>query len=216
MKDKALSWLVKFITSYNRLSLSQGSSIHPSVRMKGVELKGTVEIGEGCRLLGPGVRISARSKVEIGRYTSMTGPNVDILSFINPVVVGSFCSIARNTSVQEFNHRHDSLTTYHIHQNVFGEGRAKDLNSNGAVLIGNDVWIGTQCAVLSGARIGNGAVIAANSVVIGEIPPFAIAAGSPAKVIKYRFDEVRRKEIEEMAWWNWSVEKIKENRMLFA
>ncbi len=213
-KNKLLSHFINIIEQHNFLNLSSSSSIHSSVILKGVRISGTVNIGEGCKITN-GVKINAGSNVSLGRYTSLNGPNMDITCKINPVTVGSFCSIARNVSIQEFNHRFDGVTTYHIHKNILMEGRMKDIYSNGAVEIGNDVWIGTQCVITSGAKIGNGAVIAANSVVTDEIPPYAIAAGSPARVIKFRFSDARMKEIEEMKWWDWDLNAIRLNREYF-
>lgn len=177
-----------------------------------VRISGNFTCGEGCKFLE---EIMISGKVELGRYVSINGPNTDIISLIHPVTVGSFTSIARNVSIQEFNHNYSNLTTYHIHQNVFKESRLKDVSSNGPIHIGNDVWIGAHCVILSGVTIGDGAVIAANSVVTKDIPPFAIVGGTPAKVLKYRFSEERMAEISEMKWWDWPIEKIKENKALF-
>ena len=69
--------------------------------------------------------------------------------------------------------------------------------------------------ILSGVKIGNGAIIAANSVVNTDIPDFAIVAGSPAKVLKYRFNDKIIQLLNEIKWWNWPIEKIKRNRLLF-
>ena len=160
--------------------------------------------------------MDAGAEVSIGRYTSIMGPNTDIKSYIYPVKIGAFCSIARNVAIQEFNHKLDNLTTYHIHQNIFNTDRKNDIYSKVSVEIGNDVWIGTECLITSGAKIGNGAVIGANSVVVGEIPAYAVAIGSPAKVIKYRFDETTRNKIEQLNWWSWDIEKIKRNKRLFG
>jgi len=177
-----------------------------------VRISGKFTCGEGCKFLE---EIMISGKVELGRYVSINGPNTDIISLIHPVTVGSFTSIARNVSIQEFNHNYSNLTTYHIHQNVFKESRLKDVSSNGPIHIGNDVWIGAHCVILSGVTIGDGAVIAANSVVTKDIPPFAIAGGIPAKVLKYRFSEERIAEISAMKWWDWPIEKIIENKALF-
>jgi virginiamycin A acetyltransferase len=202
------------IENHNRIKVSDKSFIHPHAILKGVRISGNVIIADGCKISN-GVTIDAGSTVTIGRYTSLNGPNMDIKSLINPVNIGSFCSIARNVSIQEFNHNYDNLTTYHINQNLFKSGRLKDVHSKGSIDIGNDVWIGTQCVISSGAKIGSGAIIAANSFVIGEIPPFAIAGGSPAKILKYRFDDKTIQRIQDLNWWNWSIEKIKSNKYLF-
>lgn len=200
---------------FNVLEVTKGSFIHSSVKFRNVRIKGDITIGEGCRITNR-VKISNKSKVEIGRFTSINGPDTDIYCAVNPVKIGSFCSIARNVTIQEFNHKFDRLTSYFICKNLFNEKSENDIHSKGSIEIGNDVWIGTQCVILSGAKIGDGAVIAANSVVTGEIPPFAIAAGTPAKVLKYRFDEKTIQRIQELKWWDWSVEKIKMNKELFV
>lgn len=83
-------------------------------------------------------------------------------------------------------------------------------NSKGAVTIGNDVWIAGNVKILSGVTIGDGAVIGASSVVTRDIPPYAVAAGNPARVIRYRFDEDTIAALLRIQWWHWPVEKIKQ------
>jgi virginiamycin A acetyltransferase len=89
------------------------------------------------------------------------------------------------------------------------------MESKGPITIGNDVWIGTQCVILSGSTIGDGAVIAANSVVTADIPPYAIAAGSTAKVLRYRFSDAIIERLLNLQWWHWSRSKLEQNRALF-
>jgi Acetyltransferase (isoleucine patch superfamily) len=214
LKSKLLSWIVSNIDRYTRIEVSTDSKIETGAKIKGAVLIGQVNVGEYARIF-KGVRIVAKSGVSIGRYTSINGPNTDINCMLNPVRIGSFCSIARNVSIQEFNHNYRLVSTYHVAQNIFGGEREEDVVSKGEVLIGNDVWIGTQCVITGGATIGDGAVIAANSVVNGEIPPYAIAAGSPAKVIGYRFDENVVALLRKIRWWEWPLEKIQKNRSFF-
>lgn len=127
--------------------------------------------------------------------------------------IGAFCSVAQG--VQVFlggNHRTDWVTTYpfgHIHQQQFNtfSGKGHPI-TNGNVNIGNDVWIGTQAAIMSGVSIGNGAVIAAHAMVTKDVPPYAIVGGNPAKVLRYRFDESTISSLEELAWWNLPDDQI--------
>lgn len=177
-------------------------------------LEGNITIGDHARFYGP-VTIFSKSKVSIGKNTSLNGPNFDIIARLNPVTIGNFCSIARNTSFQEFNHKHTRATSYFIYGNVFNEGSEKDIYSNGPIEVGSDVWIGAGCIILSGAKIGHGAIVAANSVVNKEVPPYAIVGGSPAKFIKYRFPEDVIKKLLFIEWWNWSHERLKRNINLF-
>ena len=162
---------------------------------------------ERCELYGT---------INIGRYSSLNGPNTDIVADGGKVTIGQFCSIARNVSMQVSNHVVTRATTYPIFKNIFKEENKGEFVTRADISIENDVWIGAHAVVLSGAVIHNGAIIAANSVVTGEIPAYAIAAGVPAKVIKYRFS--REKVIDDLLekkWWNWSLEKIKGEKEFF-
>ena len=76
------------------------------------------------------------------------------------------------------------------------------------MIIANDVWIGYDSTIMPGIKIGNGAIIASKSVVTKDVPDYTIVGGNPAKVIKYRFDQKTIKALLEIAWWNWSEEKI--------
>jgi serine acetyltransferase len=83
----------------------------------------------------------------------------------------------------------------------------------GDIIIENDVWIGAKATIMSGVRIGNGAIVAAGSVVSKDVPPYAIVAGNPAKVVKYIFSDEQIKKLLSIAWWNWDEQKIKDNAM---
>lgn len=79
------------------------------------------------------------------------------------------------------------------------------------VKIENDVWIGRNAIILAGCHIGNGAIVGAGAVVTKDIPDYAIVVGVPAKVIRYRYTQEQIKKMNQIAWWNWPDEKIKEN-----
>jgi acetyltransferase-like isoleucine patch superfamily enzyme len=83
------------------------------------------------------------------------------------------------------------------------------------IAIGSDVWIGARTIVLDGAEIGDGAIVAAGSVVSGTIPPYAIVGGVPARVIRYRFDEDVVTQLLESRWWDLSFEILRENSKAF-
>ena len=128
---------------------------------------------------------------------------------------GNFCSIAGNVTVYlGGNHRTDWVTTYpfgHIHTNVFSTRMPGHPATRGDVIVGNDVWIADNVTIMSGVRIGDGAVIACNSHVVRDVPPYSIVGGNPAKLIKYRFTRKQIEQLLTIQWWNWSVQKIDEN-----
>jgi virginiamycin A acetyltransferase len=131
------------------------------------------------------------------------------------VIIGNFCSIALEVLILlGGNHSLNWISAYpfeneainfHKRPNNFYE------KSKGDVIIGNDVWIGRRVIILSGVKIGDGAVIAAGSVVTKDIPPYAIAGGNPAKTIRKRFNEDIIKALLIIKWWDWDDEKINDN-----
>jgi serine acetyltransferase len=83
----------------------------------------------------------------------------------------------------------------------------------GDIVIENDVWIGAKATIMSGIKISNGSIVAAGSVVTKDVPPYAIVAGNPAKIVKYRFSEDQIKKLLCISWWDWDVQKIRDNAM---
>lgn len=176
-------------------------------------LNGEISTGEGCRIYHS--EIFSKTKLEIGRYSSLWGPNIAIRQSIYPVKIGSFCSIARNVNIQEYNHNSKKVSTYYMGSNVFKESWNNENVSKGSIEIGNDVWIGANSIVLTGTKIGNGCIIASNTVANKIYPDYAIIVGTPGKVIGYRFDQKTIEFLSELKWWDWSIEKIKTNKLLF-
>lgn len=126
--------------------------------------------------------------------------------------MGAFCSVAENVKVfLGREHRVDWVTTYPFSvlwpsaQSVKGHPATK-----GDVVIGNDVWIAADATILSGVEIGDGAVIGYGAVVARDVPPYAVAAGNPARVIKMRFDDDVIQRLLALQWWNWKDTLIAE------
>lgn len=102
--------------------------------------------------------------------------------------IGNYVSIADNVKfILGGNHRYDTLSTYPFKVLICGE--KKEAYTNGKIVVEDDVWIGMDSIILSGVRIGKGAIIAAGSVVTKDVGPYSIVGGNPAKFIKYRFSK---------------------------
>ena len=132
------------------------------------------------------------------------------------LIIGKFCAIARGVKfiMNGSNHKTSGISTYPFQ--IFGNGWEKvmpqsgDLPYKGDTVIGNDVWIGYDCLIMPGVNIGNGAIISSRSVVVSDVPPYAVVGGNPAKVIKQRFTREHVAVLEAVAWWDWPIEKITE------
>ncbi|MES2513947.1 MAG: CatB-related O-acetyltransferase [Bacteroidota bacterium] len=174
-------------------------SISSHVNVTNSVLSGKMSIGDHSKIID-GVELYGT--ITVGRYTSINGPNTDLRSRLNPITIGNFCSIARNVTFQEFNHDFTRLTSYFVNANMLGKSTKEDIVSKGPIVLAHDVWIGTHSVILSGVTISTGAVIAANSVVTADVPPYAIVGGNPAKVIKYRFEDDVISKLLASKWWD--------------
>ena len=133
------------------------------------------------------------------------------------LIIGKFCALARGVKfiMNGANHKLSGISTYPFQ--IFGNGwekvmpQADDLPHKGDTIVGNDVWIGYEALVMPGVRIGNGAIVASRSVVVSDVPPYAIVGGNPAKLIKHRFAADDVAALEAIAWWDWPVEHISAN-----
>lgn len=132
------------------------------------------------------------------------------------LIIGKFCSIAEGVVVfLGANHRVDWFTTFpfgHTRESVFPKVKRDHGHpaTNGDVTIGNDVWIATNAVIMSGVKIGDGAVIGAYSMVTKDIPPYTIAAGNPAKQIRKRFSDEIINKLLELKWWDMDESRINE------
>jgi acetyltransferase-like isoleucine patch superfamily enzyme len=137
--------------------------------------------------------------------------------------IGKFCSIADNVSIiLGGEHRTDWLTTFPFASKYMRPyfPEAKKVSGHpepdGDIIIGNDVWIGYGAIILPGSNIHDGAVIGAGAVVRDDIPPYRIAIGSPIKLIKSRFTPAQIKQLLDLKWWDWPIEKIQKNIKLLC
>ncbi|MFH1247330.1 MAG: CatB-related O-acetyltransferase [Candidatus Micrarchaeota archaeon] len=104
----------------------------------------------------------------------------------------------------------------HLARNFSISNEEEKIIKKKAVKIGNNVWLAQNAIVLPGVTIGNGAVIGANAVVTKNVPPFTIAVGVPAKVVKFRFSKNVIRQLQKIKWWDWPEDKLKRNELFFS
>jgi acetyltransferase-like isoleucine patch superfamily enzyme len=148
---------------------------------------------------------------EVRRFAKLKKSSVGKYSRINPgcivynTTVGNFTAIGRDSTIGLGQHPMNYAST----QNIFYKksnmtnrwSKPIDFHSE-SIKIGSDVWIGMEAMVLDGVTIGHGAVVGARAVVTKNIPPYAVAVGMPAKIIKYRFPPKIIERLLEVAWWD--------------
>ncbi|GAA0386510.1 CatB-related O-acetyltransferase [Streptomyces luteireticuli] len=166
-------------------------------------------------------------RIEVGEYTYFDDPdgaeefesrNVLYAYGTERLVIGKYCAIAAGTRFMMPGAAHPTMGVSTFPFTMFGgawTGRTldlvTDLPSRGDTVIGNDVWIGYQALIMPGVRIGDGAVIAAGSVVTGDVEPYTIVGGNPARPIRRRFDDADVERLLRAAWWDWPVELVTEH-----
>ena len=157
-----------------------------------------VRIAYGCTVGG----------VQIGCYSY-----IEPYSFVHSCKIGKFCSIGRNVQIGGFQHDYTKLTTNpYLYRDILKV--EYDDNNTAEIIIGNDVWVGSNAIILKG-KIGDGAVIGAGSVITHDIAPYSIVVGNPSRIIGYRFDNDSIQDYLKLQWWNWSKDVIKERQSIF-
>ncbi len=134
------------------------------------------------------------------------------------LIIGRFCSIACGARFlfTSGNHALKSLSTYTfpIFFDEWGLD-AKNIrdawDNKGDTVIGNDVWIGYEAIIMPGVKIGDGAIVGTRAVVTGDVPPYTIVGGVPARPIRKRFDDETIRRLEALRWWDWDEEKLRRN-----
>ncbi|MEO1602196.1 MAG: CatB-related O-acetyltransferase [Pseudomonadota bacterium] len=168
--------------------------------------------------------------VEVGAYSYYSGTEAPERFFETNVLyhweatgdrleIGRFCSLAEGTRIlmDGGNHLIDGFTTYpfEIFGGAWAEGHdpgrygaQRDRKGRGVTRVGHDVWTGFGATIMAGSHIGSGAVIGAGAVVAGDIPPYAVAVGNPARPVRQRFAPDVVERLLALAWWDWPIEQI--------
>ena len=186
--------------------LSQGNNrIAPSVYLhKKAQLEAPVTLYANADI---------RAKVRIGAFSYINNGT----TLFYTTRVGRYCSIGKKCEIGAVDHPIDWLSSSSIQYNIaehfeytpYCDGFAqKPFETPEGAVIGNDVWIGSLVFVKAGVTIGDGAIVAAGSVVTKDVPPYAIVGGVPAKVIRYRFDPQQIEKLLALAWWEYELDRL--------
>ncbi len=187
-------------------SIADGAQIASGAWVSGAEIGAQCQVETGCKIY----RALLSGQVTVARYTSLWGPSIFVSGGEHGVQIGSFCSIAHHVSVQEQFHNPQRTTTYFIERNLLKQSESPEAQiSKGPVRIGHDVWIGAGAQVLSGVTIGDGAIVAAGAIVTRDVVPYAVVAGNPARLIRYRFVAGRIEQLLALQWWHWSEDRLR-------
>jgi len=152
-----------------------------------------------------------RGKHTYGPDPILLGPPPVVAKLSQGSRIGSFCSIAPGLRFL-FRGKHMThwVSAYPFYDRWGADAPENCLPPTAPIIIGNDVWVATNVSIMQGVRVGDGAVIAQESLVTKDVPPYAIVGGNPAKIIRYRFSEEQICELLKIAWWNWNDATIRE------
>ena len=153
-------------------------------------------------------------RVKMGRYSYM-----GFYNSVSDTKIGSFCSIASYCAIGGGKHPMNAVSTspvFYAGRNSLGKNFSNiSEEGNQGVEIGNDVWIGEAVFINDGVKVGTGAVIGAHSVVTKDVPPYAIVAGAPARILRYRFDEDTIQRLLDSKWWEWPEDELAKKAEFF-
>ncbi len=168
--------------------------------LQNVTFEGKNAVPDGCNFSG---------KIKIGYATTLGYRNL----LGGTISIGKYCQLGVDVALHATNHPISYMTTY-INKNLF-DGELKSLKQENVIAIGHDVWLGHGVVIVGNVTVGNGAIIAAGSVITKDVEPYAIVAGVPAKEIRKRFSDTIIQEIETLQWWDKSEQELEKIKPLF-
>lgn len=168
--------------------------------LQNVEFEGKNAVPDRCNFSG---------SIKIGYGTTLGYNNL----LGGTIVIGRYCQVGVDVAMHATNHPISHLSTY-INKNLF-QGDLKKLKVEHKITIGNDVWIGHGVLILGNVTVGNGAILAAGSVITKDVAPYTIVAGVPAKMLRKRFSDAVISEIEDLKWWDKPEKEVEKIKPLF-
>jgi virginiamycin A acetyltransferase len=166
-------------------------------------------------------------KIEVGEFSYYDDPDDatafqdrNVLYGYGPekLIIGKYCALAEGTRFIMAGANHPDLGVSTFPFTIFGgewADRTLDImtgmETKGGTVVGNDVWIGYRSLIMPGVTIGDGAIIASQSVVVADVPPYTIVGGNPGKVIRQRFADEDIERLLRARWWDWPVELVTEH-----
>ncbi|WP_425639516.1 CatB-related O-acetyltransferase [Algoriphagus yeomjeoni] len=193
--QKIQFWVKPYLTYKNKVLVSfWATGAHH------VKFEGSTIVPEYCAF---------SDATEIGFRTTLGTNNY----FGGKVIIGKYCQLGRDVAFHPTNHPMSYLTTY-INNHLYN-GELKSLKTEKPIILGNDIWVGHGVIVLAGVSVGDGAILAAGSVVTKDVEPYTIVAGNPAKPIRKRFSEELIQELLNLKWWDKSDEELEKLKPLF-
>lgn len=193
-------------TLISSCKIGSAVTIQENTVIKRSELADFVNIHNDCKMNGSSV----------GSYSYIAKS-----SEISYTDIGKFCSIGAEVWIGVGKHPPNFISTNPVFYSTLNKQLGFSFSDKqlyeefSRCTIGNDVWIGSRVMILDGITIGDGAIVAANSVVTKDVAPYSVVGGTPAKLIKTRFDEATTKKLLQQKWWNWPVDDIKSKLPFF-
>lgn len=186
--------------------LGPGTTVHSCTILSRVKTEGNVALYDYGRFSG----------VDVGHYSYIANR-----ASVEETRIGRFCSIGPALICGSGDHPVDWVSTSPVFFSMFKQcgisfAESSCYEEKKEIVVGHDVWIGASVFIRDGVSIGNGAIVGAGAVVVKDVPDYAIVAGVPARIVRYRFDDKTIQRLLQLQWWNWSEAQLRTAQPAFV